>query len=450
MKNKFNRLTLAAAVAAAAFAGQVHAGGYQLNEQSVSGQGYGHAGRSSNVNDATIVFGNPAGMSFLDRAQLSAGATYLVVNNDISDVTATRNVDSGLLGGGMPNGVQVPVGEIPGGNEGDMVGNKAVPFAFYAHPVNDRLAFGFGVYAPFGSKTDYEDDFQGRYFGNYTEVTVVSAQPTVSYRFNDQWSVGAGITYNQVEGELRRQIPTGASYDPAGDVDARVDGDDEAWGYNLGVIYRPVPETTLGLTYRSEVEYELEGDFKAIDPMGNVVRSDNASLDLTTPETVNFSVTQQMTDRLKLMFGASWSRWSKFQQIRVTGDTIEEITNETQNYSNAWAFAVGGEYQLNPQWVLRAGLTLDDTPSNDQRRSVRIPSDDRRIFSLGAGWTPTDTLTIDFAYSYLTEHATRIEQTRADHLASPATGGVPVGGATYAADYKNEAHGFGAQLTYRF
>ncbi len=450
MKNKFNRLTLAAAVAAAAFASQAQAGGFQLNEQSVSGQGYGHAGRSSNVNDATIVFGNPAGMSFLDRAQLSAGATYLVVNNDINNVNATRNVDSGVAGGGMPNGVQVPVGEIPGGNEGDMVGNKAIPFAFYAHPVNEKLAFGFGVYAPFGSKTDYEDDFQGRYFGNYTEVTVVSAQPTVSYRFNDQWSVGAGITYNQVEGELRRQIPSVQSYDPAGDVDARVDGDDEAWGYNLGVIYKPVPETTLGLTYRSEVEYELEGDFKAVDPMGNIVQSDNAYLDLTTPETVNFSITQQMTDRLKLMFGASWSRWSKFQEIRVTGDARPEITNEEQNYRNAWAFAVGGEYQLNPTWVLRAGLTLDETPSNDQDRSVRIPSDDRRIFSLGAGWSPTENLTVDLAYSYLTERTTRVEQTRADHLASPATGGVPVGGATYSADYKNEAHGFGAQLTYRF
>ncbi|HSH57945.1 MAG TPA: TonB-dependent receptor [Halomonas sp.] len=450
MKNKFNRLTLAAAVTAAAFASQAHAGGFQLNEQSVSGQGYGHAGRSSNVNDATIVFGNPAGMSFLDRAQLSAGATYLVVNNDISNVTATRNVDSGVAMGGIPNGTQVPVGPIPGGNEGDMVGNKAVPFAFYAHPVNDRLAFGFGVYAPFGSKTDYEDDFQGRYFGNYTEVRVVSAQPTLSYRLNDQWSVGAGITYNQVEGELRRQIPGVQSYDPAGDIDARVEGDDEAWGYNLGVIYRPVPETTLGLTYRSEVEYELEGSFKAIDPMGSIVRSDNAYLDLTTPETVNFSVTQQMTERLKLMFGASWSRWSKFQQIRVTGDTIPEITNETQNYRNAWAFAVGSEYRLNPQWALRAGLSIDNTPTNDLYRSVRIPSDDRRIFSLGAGWTPTDSLTIDFAYSYLTERTTHVEQTRADHLASPATGGVPVGGATYAADYKNEAHGFGAQLTYRF
>ncbi|TVM04927.1 MAG: transporter, partial [Halomonas sp.] len=73
MHNKFNKLTLATAVAAITMASQAHAGGYQINEQSVSGQGYSHAGRSSNINDATIVFGNPAGMSFLDRAQVTAG-----------------------------------------------------------------------------------------------------------------------------------------------------------------------------------------------------------------------------------------------------------------------------------------------------------------------------------------------------------------------------------------
>ncbi|MFW3614576.1 OmpP1/FadL family transporter [Billgrantia antri] len=453
MQNKFNKITWAVAIAAAAFASQATAGGYQINEQSVSGQGYGHAGRSSNVNDATIVFGNPAGMSFLDRAQLTAGGTYLNVNSEVSNVEANRTLDGAALppAMGVPAGIQVPVGEIPGGNDGDMVPGKLIPFAFYAHPVNERLAFGFGVYAPFGSMTDYEDDFQGRYFGDYTEVRVVSAQPTVSYRFNDQWSIGAGITYNRVEGELRRQLPSEATFSPENDIDSRVDGDDDGWGYNLGVIYQPVPETTLGLTYRSKVEYTLEGDFRAYDPAGDVVRADNAQLDLITPETVNFSITQQMSDRLKLMLGASWTRWSRFDQIHVTNNEGETITQETQDYSNAWAYGVGGEYQLNPQWVLRAGVTLDFTPTSDEYRSVRIPSDDRRIFSVGAGWTPMENLTIDLAYSYLTERGTQIDQSRDDLLDPDAGGPTPaLGGATYTADYKNEAHGFGAQLTYRF
>ncbi|NIC05898.1 OmpP1/FadL family transporter [Billgrantia bachuensis] len=439
MQNKFNKITWAVAIAAAAFASQANAGGYQINEQSVSGQGYGHAGRSSNINDATIVFGNPAGMSFLDRAQLTAGGTYLNVNSEISNAEATR---SSVLTGG----VGVPVS---GTTDGDMVPGTLIPFAFYAHPVNDRLAFGFGVYAPFGSKTDYEDGFLGRNLGNYTELKVMSAQPTVSYRFNEQWSVGAGITYNRVEGELHRQVPVLIGGAPGAPVyteaDSRVEGDDDGWGYNLGVIFQPVPETTLGLTYRSKVDYNLTGDFRAVAQDVGVEVTDNASLDLTTPETVNFSVTQQMSDRLKLMLGASWTRWSRFDQILIEGESIPEITREVQNYSNAWAYGVGGEYQLNPQLALRAGVTLDFTPTSDQYRSVRIPSDDRRIFSIGAGWTPTENLTVDFAYSYLTERGTQVEQERTDSFS-----GTPPVTSTYASDYKNEAHGFGAQLTYRF
>src|SRR5690554_6926743 len=323
MQNKFNKITWAVAIAAAAFASQANAGGYQINEQSVSGQGYGHAGRSSNVNDASIVFGNPAGMSFLDRAQVTVGGTYLNVNTDIRNVESERT--GVVTAGGNPIGGTS--GSVSGTYDGDMVPGTFIPFAFYAHPVSERLAFGFGVYAPFGSKTDYEDSFVGRNLGNYTELTVMSAQPTVSYRFNEQWSIGAGVTYNRVDGELHRQVANPFNpVDPSADLDARIEGDDEGWGYNLGVMFQPTPETTLGLTYRSKVSYTLTGDYRATDPSGlvNAIAPErlerDAKLDLTTPETVNFSVTQQMTDRLKLMAGASWSRWSRFDQIRVRSE----------------------------------------------------------------------------------------------------------------------------------
>ncbi|HBP41820.1 MAG: OmpP1/FadL family transporter [Vreelandella alkaliphila] len=448
MHNKFKKLTLAAAVASVAFASQAQAGGYQINEQSVSGQGYGHAGRSSNVHDATIVYGNPAGMSFLDRAQITVGGTFLNVNSDISNVRASQSSPAFL----QATGGATDTLPVAGSNDGDMVPGTLVPFAFYAHPVNEQLAFGFGVYAPFGSQTEYENDFQGRNQGNYTEVKVMTAQPTVSYRFNEQWSVGAGLTYNRVEGELRRQVPVAT---PMGlsEVDSRVEGDDEAWGYNLGIIYQPAPETTLGLTYRSKVDFNLEGSFAAnspvLDQLGVGTVTDTAALDLTTPETVNFSLTQQMSDKLKLMFGVSWARWSRFDQILVTGTERGEITNEQQNYSNAWAFSTGGEYQLTPTLALRAGVALDFTPTQDATRSVRIPSDDRRIFSIGAGWSPTPDLTLDVAYSYLTERSTQVDQTKTDSFTVAGQQTPPIT-SNYSADYKNEAHGFGAQLTYRF
>jgi long-chain fatty acid transport protein len=48
-------------------------------------------------------------------------------------------------------------------------------------------------------------------------------------------------------------------------------------------------------------------------------------------------------------------------------------------------------------------------------------------------------------HSYLTERGTTVAQTKTDTF-----GGSPPVTSNYRADYKNEAHGFGAQLTYRF
>lgn len=391
------------------------AGAFQLQEQSVSGQGNSWAGRASNVQDATVVFGNPAGMSFLDRAQLTGGVHYIDASSDISDDNATTL--------GAPSG---------GSTDGDMIPHKAIPFGYYVQPINDRWSFGLGVYAPFGLITDYNDDFKGRYFGNYSEVEVITAQPTLSYRFNDKFSVGVGLTYNTIKGELESKAPTAP-----GDGTINVDGDDEAWGYNVGLIYRPVESTTLGLTYRSKVDYSLDGDvtFTNVVAPGDV--TSDASLDITLPETIDFSITHEFNDRWTVMAAATYIRWSRFDELNVEND-ISPIT-EKQDYKDSWQYALGLSYRVNPQWLLRTGIAYDESPISDSTRTVRVPSADRTLFSLGAGWTPTPDLTFDVAYTYIQESDAEVDQT---------SGQFP--GTTYSADYDNSLSLFGLQATYRF
>ena len=76
-----------------------------------------------------------------------------------------------------------------------MVPFTAVPMGYYVKPIDDKWAAGVGIYVPFGTVTDYER-LSGRYFGNYSEVRVITVQPTVSYRFSDKLSVGFGPTIN--------------------------------------------------------------------------------------------------------------------------------------------------------------------------------------------------------------------------------------------------------------
>ena len=86
---------------------------------------------------------------------------------------------------------------------------------------------------------------------------------------------------------------------------------------------------------------------------------------------------------------------------------------------------------------MRTGLTWDQSPTNNTDRSPRIPTGDRTIFSIGAGWSPTDDLTVDLAYSYLDEE--KVSVNRVNAL-----------GNAYSAKYDNSANGFGLGLTYRF
>ncbi|MBZ9558197.1 MULTISPECIES: TonB-dependent receptor [unclassified Modicisalibacter] len=423
MDNKINKLALAIAAASTVLSGQALAGGFQLNEQSVSAQGSAFAGRTSNVTDASIVFGNPAGMSFLERAQVTGGATYLDVDSDIDDASGTTALGTPIS---------------PASNEGDMVPGKTIPFGYFVQPINDHLHFGLGVYAPFGVITDYEDDFEGRYFGNYSDVEVVTVQPTLSIKFSDQFSAGFGITYNHIEGELERATYGG----PFGDGHVKVKGDDDAYGFTFGMMYKPLETTTLGVTYRSDVDYGLEGHLDTDNiyaggagPLPDA--SYDASLDITLPETIDFSVTHEVNDRWTVMAGAALVKWSSFDELVIENDSPLGTRVETQDYEDAWQYAVGTAYQLTPSWVVRAGVAYDESPIRDSVRTVRVPSSDRMIYSLGAGWTPTPDLTIDVAYTYLKEDTAPVDETA-------ATSG------SYRADYENSAQGFGAQLTYRF
>jgi long-chain fatty acid transport protein len=407
---------LSLALASAASHG--FASGFAINEQSVSNMGTAFAGRSSSADDASTVFGNPAGMARIKREQVSGGIALIHAKTDIDNAS----------------------GSASGSNDGDMVPFIGAPMGYYVKPLDDNWSFGLGLYVPFGLVTDYERNFQGRYHGDRSEVRVITLQPTLSYRFNEHLSIGFGPTINRIDGELTSAISN--PIPGAGDGKVEIKGDDTALGYNLGVLFEITPQTRFGLTYHSKVDYRLKGDTTVSGPgfvIGSSAGTYDASLELTTPESVDFSVTHELNADWTLYAGSTWTRWSRLEEIRADNKGVGGLLagnlssiSEPQNWHDTWAHAVGAAYKLNRQWTLRAGLAVDQSPTNNTDRSPRIPTGDRTILSLGTAWSPNDDVTIDLAYSYLMEDDAHIERD------------------DYSATYKNTAHGLGAQVTYRF
>ena len=395
------RTALALAVAAAST--QALANGVAINEQSASSMGTGFAGRSSSAQDASTVFGNPAGMSKLDRAQVSGGFAAIHAKTDISNASSSA----------------------PGTNDGDMA-----PFAAI---LNEDWHFGLGIYVPFGVISDYESSFQGRYNGLESEVQVVTLQPTLSYKVNDRVSIGFGPTINRIEGTLTSAVFTGTGSD--GNVD--IQGDDIGYGFNAGVLVDLSDSVALGVTYHSKVDYTLEGRTRVSGFPIPVNGRYDAELEVSTPESVDVSLTYAHDDFWTFYAGTTWTRWSQFDQLVIENQGFSTVEEEL-NWSDTWAFAFGAAYQITPKVVLRTGLAFDRSPTNDADRTVRIPVGNRKILSLGAGWDATDDLTLDVAYAYLRED--RASVSYEGSLTSPG----------YSADYRNSAHGLSAQVTYRY
>ncbi|MCQ4241968.1 OmpP1/FadL family transporter [Stutzerimonas stutzeri] len=428
------------AVAAGALSTQALAAGFALNEQSISGMGTSFAGRSSSAEDATTLFGNPAGMARLKREEVSFGAAAIHAKTDIKNASGSFSAGGGAI-----------TGTTTGSNDGDIVPFTAVPMGYYVKPIDDKWAVGVGFYVPFGLATDYESGYQGRYFGDYSEVVVVTVQPTVSYRFNDKLSIGFGPTINHIEGELQSASPGGAG-GSVGDGRVKVTGDDTALGFNAGLLYEFTPHTRAGITYHSKVKYKLEGDTKlsgaGFDQYAASGKYD-ASLDLDTPESIDVSVTHELNNQWTLYAGAMWTRWSRFEAIIIENEGIPLGLQgnlapiiEDQDWHDTWSYAIGTAYKVNKQWTLRGGLAFDQSPTNNTHRSPRIPSGDRTAVSLGLAWNPTDDVTLDLAYSYLWEESVTVNRDKS------FAGGLLE--QDYSATYENSAHGFGAALSYRF
>lgn len=423
------------------------AAGLTLNEQSASAMGTAYAGRSSSALDASTVFGNPAGMSRLNRMQVSGGLAFIdprikIKDGQVQDVVVNPNP---AVNGGVTNNIN-----SNGTNKGDMVPFTIIPFGYFVMPLDDQWHFGMGVYAPLGGKSDFEKTFTGRYQARKTEVTMITFQPTISYKFNEMLSVGIGPTISYLEGTLSSNSIAGVPGAPADftPVDAlyTAKGDDTAVGVNVGIMLQPYEDTTFGLTYRSHTKFKFSGDAKLENVAPQPIKGD-AKLTFTAPESIDFSFTHKLDEQWTLYAGAVWTRWSRLDTIAIddtlvvpgiTNDGIDPV--EEVNFRDTWAYSIGASYQLNPEWVLRAGFALDDAATSDANRSVRTPIGERKAVTIGAGWHATPDLTIDAAYGYLWESDAKVDQSRKPTGTRPGFSGT----------FQNEAHGISAQATYRF
>ncbi len=385
-------VTVVVAGALLALSGNAAAAAFALIEQS-SGLGNAFAGGAAAAEDATTIFFNPAGMSRLQGKQVTVAGSLIQ--------PSARFSDTGSSGAPL---------QTAGGNGGDAGGLALVPNTYMVMEQDAAMRFGLGINVPFGLQTEYDPSWIGRFQAIKSKIQTINLNPSVSYQVSDSISLGAGLNYQHISGDLTSAVNYSAA--AGGALGAGLEGvstmtgSDTAWGYNVGALVDVTPATRIGVSYRSRIKYTLNGtvtfsNVPAALAASPSLANGDVTLPITMPDSFSISAFHQLSDKWDLMADATRTGWGVLQQLKIDRADGSNVQTAQHNWKSTWRVAVGATHHYNEQWLARVGVAHDKTPVPDAYRTARIPDSDRTWLAIGGQYRLSQAGTLDFGYAHL-------------------------------------------------
>jgi long-chain fatty acid transport protein len=365
------------------FSSLARAGGFQVALQGQIQGGMGLLGTGFLVGPSTLFY-NPGGMSFLsNNYNLSVGMNPL-----ISNVTFQYEEPS-LYETTTDN----PVG---------------TPFTFYGTgKINEKISVGLGVYTPFGSSTVWGDNWRGKYIIQDISLQAIFIQPTVSYKITESLGIGAGFVYARGDVELHKALPlTGTDGE---DGQATITGSTANYGFNAGVYFQPSEKLSLGLTYRSKIEMNIDdGDveFDVPTSLSTYFPENNSySTSLPLPASINFGLSYQVNEKIKVGADVNYVFWEDYKSLDFDFEKNTDVLTDLEQpkkYSNGAIYRIGMEYDMNEKINLRTGFYYDSPVANDEYYAPETPDAVKLGFTGGASYMAMENLSVDISFIYIT------------------------------------------------
>lgn len=364
--------TTAAVLLAAAPTG-AHAGAFGSRAQSTIALGQAFAGNASGAAGVTSAFWNPATITMRPGYNSEYNFTYV-------DASARINV-------------LAPTPTLPLGNTGELAQSGLAPASATSYQITDQVWLGLTTGAPYGNITKPNETWAGQTYSRSSRVISLSFAPIIGIKVTDWLSIGAGPSLEYFKVRLRSAAGVAG---PAAAGNVLLEGDEWNAGVLAGVTITPMAGTDLGFGFRSGVNHDLEGTLRT--PLGvTPIR-----VNLTLPDTFTFGLTQAISSNFRVNLGFEWQTWSNLQTPIITlrnGST--PVVPFPLNYKDGYLFSLGGEYQYDPRWTLRAGVAYEISPIDVSNRSTRLPDTDRIYTSVGASYAWNDKLTINASYAHI-------------------------------------------------
>ncbi|HET7025874.1 MAG TPA: outer membrane protein transport protein [Gemmatimonadales bacterium] len=393
--------------------------GYGLYEHDACAMARAGTGVAAPCADGSAMFFNPAGLADVTGKVATVGGVLINTSGSFT-ADATGQV-SNLTDGHYP-----------------------APNVYLAMPLGtSKYVVGLGLFAPYGLTTEWPTTAAGRFDGYKSKIQGIYLQPTVAMKLNDKWNFGAGFDINFMSVELDQRldlstqqaapgvtfamlgIPAGTDFGAAS-----LSGNGTGVGYHLGVQFKASDRVSFGLRYMSRQLVKFNNATASFTqvPTGIVLPGGNpfgvpagtpldalvagqflpdsqlsnqgGSTWLRIPEQLVLGTAYKITPKLTGLFDLQWTNWAVFDTLTVKLDRAptQQLPEDNKAVID---WRLGGEYQLNPSTVLRAGILAHKGASPDENVTPNLPEGNRTELTAGFGTRLTPMLGFDFALQYI-------------------------------------------------
>jgi len=343
------------------------AGGFRLPDQDAFATARGEAFVAT-ADNASAIFYNPAGIAQLEGQDIRGGLYGIDINTTFHSPAP-------------------PAGN--GGSFGNEKNLHAVPQFFYTlSHTNLPVAFGLGIYSPYGLSSEWPDNTGFRTVGTQASLTYITINPAVAFKLSRNFSIGGGITVNYADADLQQGLlpfPYNNSFE--------LKGNGWAVGYNLGLLWKPIEQVSFGASFHSATKVNLTGQtettFTGVLPAPIY---NSTSAEFPFPLNVVFGVSYRPTPKWNLEFDADYTDWSTLGTVNAQQSApivplgIPQNVPITFNWQPSWYYEFGATRYFDNGWQVSAGYIFNESAVPDANYNPVVADVDRHFFSIGTGF----------------------------------------------------------------
>jgi long-chain fatty acid transport protein len=350
------------------------------------------------ADDPSAIYYNPAGLTQLSGTQVSVGTVLLVPitdrsGNGVPDDQAKRQLD-------------------------------ALPLLYMTHAIplaeDRKLVYGLGLNSPFGLVTDWAPTSSIRYVNTYSAFQLIELNPTVAVQVNRVLSIGVGADYvNLFDSTADSQVNQNALVPGAADGSSHLSGHGQGWGYNAGILLKPVENHSFAVSYRSQIQIPIRGslELSGLDPslqgafnFAGANYSADATSSFILPQSVIGGYAYNPNKAWTLLLDYEWTQWNVFQDQRVavqetdpnrlgliTGNSNTNVVVTPRHWHNVSAVGGGANYKWNDSWQFRGGYAFFEKTVPNDTFTPDVPDASVHFITLGLSRT-WERFILDFAF----------------------------------------------------